>query len=371
MIESFYLMNKVLVKEYYRLNAGFFLVIGVLTFGFMSDVEHIALAQFFTSSPYLMLIPVFVWMMYMHKVIQFNRRQLRLPENLFLYHFSLLNVPAKVVTLMCVIMIQFTPVLLYGTFLILMAAHAGMSPAIGEVISGLIIFLSIATARLFFQLNRPHREIKITAVKKLFDHHFTRSVVQFYTGWALRREPILLMATKLFNGLLIYAVAKLYGTEAYDWRLMAMGAVLAFSGNFMIILHLHRFENFHFMIIRNLPIALLKRLLILVIVLLILCIPEIILLIRYFPENLHPIYTFLLIMLGVSSNVVFYSTMFLPGLIQKDFARLTFAVIMACIVLILFKVPVVLLIFVQFTIGVLLFNRFYYSFEVNTSDTQN
>src|SRR5688500_4396091 len=88
MIE-FLIFNKVLAKEYYRLNTGFFLLILTLTFGFMSGVEHRALAEFFIASPLLLLVPISIWVVYLIKIINFNRSQVSLPQNQFLHVFSL------------------------------------------------------------------------------------------------------------------------------------------------------------------------------------------------------------------------------------------------------------------------------------------
>jgi hypothetical protein len=362
-------LNKVVAKEYYRLNAGFFLVIITLSFGFMSDVEHIALAQFFISSPYILLIPILVWAIYTLKIMQFNTHQLRRAENLFLYNLALLSAGARLILLLAVITIQFLPALLYGMFLILMAVKSGLFQAISLIIPALIMFTFIATTRLFFELNHPDRESKTTGVKNFFDRHFTKSIVQFYAGWVLRREPMLLIGTKVFSGLLIFAVAKLYEAESYDWRLMAMGTILAFSGNFMVILQLHRFENSNFIIIRNLPLTLLKRWLIFLVVFISLCIPEVIVLVKYFPDGLSLIYVVMLTLLGLSLATLFYGILYMQGVMQKDFVYLTFALIMLYIVLVLFNTPLLLLVLMNFVTGFMLFKGYYYSFEISAATT--
>ena len=75
-------LNKVFVREFYRMNSGFFLLTATLAFGFMSQAEHVALAQFFVSSPAALLIPVCIWIAYALKILAFNIRQLILGGDL-------------------------------------------------------------------------------------------------------------------------------------------------------------------------------------------------------------------------------------------------------------------------------------------------
>jgi len=53
-------LHKVMVREFYRSNASFFLVVIGLGAGFMRSNEHVALAEFFVSSPLLLLFPIIV-----------------------------------------------------------------------------------------------------------------------------------------------------------------------------------------------------------------------------------------------------------------------------------------------------------------------
>ena len=68
---------KVLVKEFYRINAGFFLIVVGICFGFLRDIEHLALARYFTSAPVYLLIPFSVWLLYALKIIAFNDSSFR------------------------------------------------------------------------------------------------------------------------------------------------------------------------------------------------------------------------------------------------------------------------------------------------------
>src|SRR6187551_2707599 len=113
----FSILQRVLVREFYRANAGlFFLVIGIGV-GFMRSYEHIALAEFFSASPTLMLVPILVWTIYTLNVIKFNRDILQRKENEFILHVTLLPSSQKWIGVLTTLFYQLIPAILYGIFL--------------------------------------------------------------------------------------------------------------------------------------------------------------------------------------------------------------------------------------------------------------
>ena len=167
------------------------------------------------------------------------------------------------------------------------------------------------------------------------------------------------------------AVIQLYKNETYDWRLLAMGSTLAFTANFAIIVALQRFENFHFSLLRNLPMSLTRRAAMHLSILFILCIPEVIFLLRNFPENLkweHSIFT---ILFGISICMFFFGLSYVNALQNKDPMRRVFAAAIVWFVLILFKVPLLFLASVNFITWIILFRKCFYDFEYSQEQMQN
>jgi hypothetical protein len=357
------ILHKVFVKEFYRLNAGFFLVIVILTFGFMSGVEHKALAEFFIASPVVMLIPIAVWTIYLIKIVSFNRHQLTLSENQFLFEIVLLPRSRQSISFLLALSSQFLPAILYGCFLVLMAAkHQKIIPILIVVLSISLLLLVSVTLMQWMVASRL-RDKRITGIKRFLDYKFSKPFVQFYTEWVIRQEPVMLLGTKIFSGILIFAVTQLYKGEDYDWRLLAMGATIAFIANFMVIAALKRFEGFRLSLLRNLPMSLMKRSAIHLAVMTILCIPEVILLIRNFPENLpwqHSVFT---ILFGISICMFLYGLSFINSIQHKDPVRWIFGAGIAWILLVLWKVPLELLAAVNFMIWALLMKTGFYNFE--------
>jgi hypothetical protein len=356
-------LNKVLVKEYYRLNAGFFLVIITLAFGFMSGAEHRALAEFFISSPLLLSLPIGMWSIYFVKIITFNRSQVNLPQNQFLYIFNLWTYPRQALPFFLTVANQFMPAMLYGFFLMVMALKNNIYIPIIIIPLALLLFLLTGTAVLLRQLNHVASEATASILKKYLDYRFTKPLTQFYLEYVTRTDPALIFGTKIFSGLLIFAVTQLYSGESYDVRLLAMGCALSFSASFMIIRQIHYFENKVFVMLRNLPIPVTRRITTFVFVLLIFCVPEITIVIKYFPDALHWRDALSVLFFGLSTGLLFYGLHFTGVIQQKHFERPVFALVIGWLLVILFRVPVFVLAFVNSGIGIWLVGKYFYRFE--------
>jgi hypothetical protein len=255
-------------------------------------------------------------------------------------------------------------------FLTLVSLNHGRLIPVIEIMMSLLFLLFVGSIALVRQLGHYRSEIKTSALKRFFDQRFTKSIIQIYIIWLMRREPVLVIGTKIFAGLLIFAVTQLYKGEVYDWRLMAMGFTLALSANFMIIEQMHRFENFHFNLLRNLPIPTWQRLLINVSVFAFIFSPEMVVFIKNYPYALQWHYGLSIIFFGLSIGLLYYSTLFLNTIPAKDISRLIFGAVICWFVLILFSVPLLILIGINFLLGTLIFVRNFYTYDYSSREVE-
>lgn len=351
---------RTLTAEFYRLNSGFFLLTGTLAFGFMSKVEHLALAQVIVSSPYTLVIALGVWMMYAAKIVSFNGRQLQLPENFFLSHLCFVSLPQKVACALVVFALQFLPALAYGAFLVTAASPSPENFYI--IIMALVAHCAIGVTALLRDVRLPRMEKTPSKLTKFLDRRLHKSVVLCYTEHVMRREPVMVVATKIFSGALIIGVCNLYRYEPYDGRLLAMCLTLCGSGNLLIVYRLHEFEHLSVAWWKNLPIRIGRRYFRMAVSLGIFLLPECIALLKYHPSQLYA-FTVSAIVYLVSTNCL------LLGLIQFGpmrialFTKKVFFTMIVLLVVILFGAPVMVLAAVCLTSGFTLFMRNYYSFE--------
>jgi hypothetical protein len=329
----------------------------------MSGVEHKALAEFFTASPVLILIPISVWSIYLLKIINFNRSRLTLDENKFLREFVLLGNMSRYQTLSVVISSQFAPAIAYGIFLVFTAIKSQqwiIVLLIGIAQVALIMTGTFATER---AMHDQSAEISVWRIKTWFDRRFTKPLFVIYVTWIMRREPMLVIATKVFSGALLFAITQLYKTDVYDWRLLGMGSALAVAANYMMVTQLQQFENVHFAFLKNLPISTIKHLVIIVVVIFVLMLPEFVLVTKNFPINLtlwDGIFQFTFIIAG---TLYFYSLNYL-SIPAENFSRWILASLIGSVLMILFGIPLPLLACAALITAYLIIYFKYFHFEM-------
>lgn len=354
---------KVFVREFYRLNAGFFIIVITLTFGFMSGAEHQALAEFFITAPLLTCIPITLWLLYALKIIAFNMQRLQLSENQFLFATSQLSYQQQVLVSLQSLALQFVPAILYGTFLILMSLRYGLVLPITLIATAIFLLISFSSLALIRSLQTPAREIKTSLLKKLFDRHTVRPIWWIYIVTVLRKEPFLFLGTKVFTGLLLFAVMRLYGNEDYDGRLLAMGAIVAGVSNFMVMMQLQQFDFRYFVLIKSLPLSFMKRWWYKASVTFIFVLPEIVMLIKYSPE-LPFIDWISTVFLIPALALSVYSILYVRFVKEDTYARTVFALTIVHIVLVLFKVPIAVFVVTNLSVSWVIFRAKYYNFEI-------
>ncbi len=363
MIRTIQILNRVFAVEFYKLNSAFFLLVTGFSFGFMRGIEHKALAQFFIASPVLLLIPVSCWFIYMFKIIQFNNTALRIPQNEFVFYFCAFNRASQWLYIIPVLFNQLVPVIAYAIFLMMMAVQHSMILPVAYISLAILFLIFAGTASFIYHINHPNREKKIGMLKRFLDANFSKPYFQFFIAWITRSNVATLVGTKLFSCLLLWGIISLYSTDVYDSRLLAMGVAVAFSGNVMLVYYVHQFENLHFTILRNLPIPLWKRLCYFILTFIILCLPELGLLINNFPEELGFISCASIVAFGLSIGTLYYAYLYQSNMMLDRFVQHVFGITLFSIVMILFAIPIWFIAMANLVTGVILFRKYYYTFE--------
>ncbi len=360
------ILFKVLVKQFYHVNAGFFLILVGICFGFLRDVEHLALARYFTSSVIGLMIPITAWLLYSLKIATFNNLSLAKKENEFLFEVGAINPLALWIQCFIVTGQQFLPVLIYSIFLIITAEQVHNVTVVPVIISSVFILNSFISAMLYRKIVYPDSGIRINFIQRKFNAFWTRPYTWIYPEWITKKQPILVIGTKIFACLMIIGISRLYLFDTYDERLLGMGCTLAFAFNLVIVYYYHRFENFHFQLLRGLPLSLNRRLASFSITWALLVLPEIGAIINYFPSELSVSHLFIILLFGMSLSLLSYSCLFIHDITLETFLHNVFLATFLWIILILFKVPVALLAIVNSGIAVTIYRKHFYRFEFNS-----
>jgi hypothetical protein len=352
--------GKVFVKEFYRQHALFFIVAVAILGGFMSGREHIALASFFVSTPSASLFPLIAWVAYLLKAMGFFRQSIQQKENEFIYHFILFS---RVTQLKLIVSVWFSlllPVLAYGFFLLFMAFKFQQGITIALLLPCLALLILTGSLFSLRLLNNPSPERTPGFLKQWMDKKFYKSYGMVLTEFILRNHGATFLMIKTGAVFLLYCVLFLYTTEAYDLRLLAMAATVAFAGTSPFIYAIQQFENTVIPWIRNMPITLLKRMGYRLFCIGLLWLPEIAMLAGRFPTNLLATDFILMILLLLSQVVLYHGTSFMVAMHPERFNRIVFFITIIEVVLVLFNIPILILMLTNSVLGAFLYRYFYY-----------
>jgi len=360
------ILSRTLTTEFYRANAMFFLVVMGFCFGFMRGAEHIALAGYFVSSPWLALIPAGVWILYSLKVVSFNRNEVNEERNAFLYSLPLLSPIEKIIACLTAASGQMAPVIAYGLFLVATALKNGRTFELLILLISILFLVFITSVRLHSSLLHPSKEKKTIGFIRWLDKTFTKPMAWMLSEGIVRSQPGMIYTTKIVSCLVIYGATQLYLYDVYDERLYMMSACVVFAANLALVYQYQRFEVERLLLTRSLPLTFMKRISTFIFTMIILCFPEIAMLATNLPEYIHAKFYLSAIIFGLSLSVFAYGALYVRDATFDDFTKWIFFVSMGLLLLILFSVPVWTMAIAQAMLGIYLLHKNYYSFELNT-----
>jgi hypothetical protein len=361
------ILQKVIVRTYYIENTSFFLLTVGLAFGFMSGVEHRALAALFISSPFTMLIPIGVWTMYTLKVINFNSSLLSRNENEFIFYFILYPTWPKRLMVWSMACMQLIPAWLYGFFLISQALQYSMYLSMVLTLVALLVLCLLIAIVLYHNLHHPNREKKISAWRRFLNRHVTRPYPTFALEWVSRHNPAMMIGTKLFASAILFGILQLYYTDTYDFRLLALGTIIATGISAQIIGEVHRFDTFHFTLPLQLPISFTRRFFTTLACLALIFLPESGIIITYFPTYLSPVLIVESIVCLWAVSFFWYAMLYQKARTADTHSKIVFASTMIWIVIALFSTPLWVIASVNIIGGYWLWTKHYYRFEAVSS----
>jgi len=361
---------KVLAREFYREHAVLFLVTFGLAFGFMSKVEHLAIAEFFISQPLLTLIPVALWAVYTARIITFNTHILRQDENGFLYNLVFITHFPRLAALAVTSIIQLLPALLYGIVLTAIAAQHHQPLVVLVLLVSMPMLIAAATLGLNYKLHHPNRQHRVSGLQRYLNRTFVKPQPLYFIGWLVRQRALLLFWSKIISCLLLFAVLKLYTTDDYDLRLLGLGTLFAFGLSIELAGELHRFNNLHFALLRQLPLSQLNRITNFLVTWLILILPETGLLITRFPASFGILGYLSVYSFALSIPFLFYNLFYMKDRAQEDIMKIVYGLGIGWFILILFNIPLAILAITNIIAGIVLWKRYWYTFEYLAHNTK-
>lgn len=250
-------LTKVFVKRFYSENAGFFLVLLGICFGFLKAPQHFELSQALADKPIFYLIPIALWVLYALKVARFCSKVGKEGESIML---GLIDLVGKTRLFWLVARAQlnlFLPVLGYGLFMAYVAFQNQKFISVLIVIGSLAILLLGLILWHTRNLLKPKdfRLVSTSMVSRWKPKYY----LELYIHHLLSFQGLRLVLMKLLSLLILYISIQVFLEEAIDLRYLALGALLSATTNSFFSMNYVQFERSELQLYRNLPIGFFKR----------------------------------------------------------------------------------------------------------------
>lgn len=359
------ILQKTIVREFYRQNIGLLVLIVVFAGAFLSGQEHYTLSKLALQKPIILLFYGVGWTLLTIKSVFFVIRNINQPEYEFLYTIRLLSKQLQFRVLALMQLSLNLIFLIYSLYMcgVALKEHLYLSIINLVVINVLLIFLPLV---LYFQaFRKPNSKQSSTSVS-FFTPNLPKHFTLFFIRYILNYQPVLFLLTKIFGWFIIVGTCYIYPTDDYDVRLFYISALIIGISGFQFASHYINFESNVFLSYRNLPLSLNKRFQNITIIAILLVFIEIIILIRNAVQLISYLNILSWVFYVISIQVILFSLEYSNHIKNENKGQVLFYSFIACILLIMFKVSVILIGFIFFVVSWIIFNKRYFLFEPNS-----
>lgn len=248
-------LQRSVTTAFYVEHSVLILLFATCFFGFLSASEHLAMASFFTSSPFGLVLPVSFWMLVSLRIGGFNRQITSRPEYQFLWLLRRLPYPALFSKYVRVVAMQLVPVNGYGIFLLAIANRNGNELMVSLLV---VILTCMNCAVTHFSIQPFIRDTTPSALTFPVAWYLRKRPlpqVFFFPLWLIRSTGIVYLIYLVISFLIVAAVSHLYTIENYDERFYALAAWAAAAVMFQFELARIRYDYRAFVLPRHLPIS--------------------------------------------------------------------------------------------------------------------
>ena len=361
------ILFKLFIKEFYAINAGYFLFFFILFFGVVSPTDlvffHVSLILGMFNSPVFMAGVMLFWLLYSIKCVFFGNRILSKPENNFLTNLQSFSFKRQLVLFFINLFLLYLPVLIYSCFVVTLAfKHQHASLAFVLISYQLFICITGALAW-YFNLNNTWTKNnsgfayllnKMNAVGKISYPFYLLTYTAFH-------RKISFFSIKLFSMFVFYI---LFVLNKDDFNF------INFIMIFLIVIMAHAIVPFYYIsfmerdlsFYRNLPVPLLKTGLIYFIAYCIILIPELLFLLVNALNYISLTDIFLLYGVAIVNLLLFTAILYMEEMRMKKYFKIVFVVFFVSTFVLHFK-NYTFLIGAELFIATIIFINSYHLYE--------
>lgn len=360
------LLAKSIIREYYRQNTAFYFLIAFLAFGLMRFQEHRELSFVLMQNPVLLFLVGLVWLLHAIKSSLFFNQQLKLPDYQLFQDF-VLRKPTGIWKELFILQAGLNlPFLGYSLFMLYIGVYNGFISGL-VIIVGINLFLIALPAVLYY-----HRLLRFNTYPKLslvnFRIPFFKSSRYYFIRHLVHQKTLLFFSTKVFGILLLIGGAMLFPTDDYDFRLLGLCVFFTGLGQVTSGRAFLDFMNRYLQFERNMPLALSRIFLNLLILSFFLMLPEYVILVYHWHGLVNSWHLWSSLVYWVSIQLFWLCFQYLKyDFLERNLSKL-FLLGVLHFLLIMFKFPLAAFATVFFGLSWIVFSRNYYTFEIDVKE---
>ena len=355
------ILQKVLVNQFYSVNAGFFLFTFFVAFGIPQNVKefHLSLIDGIIKNPSILLLAMCAWLLYNVKCMDYIIMLLKRPQQRFLYTLCSLSYVRQYAYFLYVQVMIYMPVLAYTMFVIVIGLQKGYYASAAETIAFTLAVVGLTPALYIRALQ--HRPLLTGSmprvILKLGKPLFS---LPLFNVW--RHHKQMLLISKTFSLFLLYIYIKLYQPDHYDIRPTLLCIMVAAAANSAIVFEIKVFEDFYLQMQRNFPLTLIQRFGNAALCFTILLLPELLYVFKGYPLYFTLADYAQLVLLGVGLLLWLYACLFTGEINMDGYIKLVFAFLAILFFIILYNPGIVLGVAVN-ALALGIYASYYYGFE--------
>jgi hypothetical protein len=358
------ILQKVFIIHFYKLNAGFFLFGFVVLYGIVAPgmliSYHLSLMQGMIQSYSFLGFVIFFWLLYTMKCIDYTVKQLNDPKQIFLFALHTLSNQQQFFYLLYVHTLIYLPVGLYASIVAMIAAKQGFYGSMFAVITSNILMMAGATY--LYRIRLQRRAFIFFTLMPEIHFRFKKQLCMLPLWFLMNHRKQMLLITKIFSLLLLYAFTNLYEPEQYDVRPILLIMLMIAMAHCTIVLQIRQFEESFLSFNRNLPVSILKRFVGMLWMFIILLLPEFLFVWKAFPIHFMVTDYPQIVLVPVSGMAFFYSILLMDDIDAESYYRIVFGMAAILFFIILYNPGILLFAFLT-GISFILYGSHLFSFE--------
>lgn len=319
------ILQRVLVNHFYKINAGFFLFWFFVLFGVVSGGQlisyHLSLMHGMVQSPVFLACVVVIWLLYTLKCVNYITNQLNDPRQHFLSVLNRLPDGRQFLYMLYVHAMVYLPVLVYAVAVAAVAAREKYFVSMAAV-AVLNLLMIISAAWVYFSCLRK----KNTGIRIRFPRiPVPRPFFSLSLWFILDERKQMLLVTKIFSFLLLYAFIGLYEPDRPDLRPLLLIMSVVAVAHAAIVAQIRAFEEERLVFIKNLPVPFLRRLGMMWLQYFVLLLPEFVFMWKGFPVHFEAADVPQVLLLSISILAFFHALLLMKDTDMESYYKTVFA----------------------------------------------